>query len=98
MLDKRLKLCADMVSGEGIVCDVGTDHAYLPVELILSGKCEKVIASDINEHPLDAAARTIKKYGVSDKISLVLSDGLENVPLDGVSDIIIAGMGGETII
>ena len=33
-IDNRLKVCADMVSGNGIVCDVGTDHAYLPAYLI----------------------------------------------------------------
>lgn len=98
MLDKRLELCAEFVSGTGTVCDVGTDHAYLAVELIKSGKCSKVIASDINEGPLECARKNVEKYGVSDKIELVLSDGLENINLDGVSDIVIAGMGGETIV
>lgn len=98
MLDKRLNLCAEFVSGKGIVCDVGTDHAYLAVELIKSGKCKKVIASDINEGPLESARKTVEKYGVSDKVELVLSDGLENINLDGVTDIVIAGMGGETIV
>lgn len=98
MLDKRLQMCADMISGTGIVCDVGTDHAYLAAELILSGKCKKVIASDVKKGPLEAAAKTVEKYGVDDKVELILSDGLENVALDGVSDIVIAGMGGETII
>ena len=97
MLDKRLQMCADMVKGTGVVCDVGTDHAYLAAELILSGKCHKVIASDVKSGPLEAAAKTVEKYGISDKVELILSDGLENVPLAGVSDIVIAGMGGETI-
>ncbi|MDE6425670.1 MAG: Nif3-like dinuclear metal center hexameric protein [Ruminococcus sp.] len=98
MLDNRLQTCADMVSGKGIVCDVGTDHAYLATELILSGKCEKVIASDINVSPLGAAQRTVEKNNLTDKIDLIRSDGLENIPLDNVSDIVIAGMGGETIV
>ena len=97
MLDNRLTACAELVGGEGIVCDVGTDHAYLAAELINSGKCSKVIASDINEGPLDSARKTVEKYGITDKVELVLSDGLKNVSLDGVSDIVIAGMGGETI-
>ncbi|MCD7890882.1 MAG: Nif3-like dinuclear metal center hexameric protein [Ruminococcus sp.] len=97
MLDKRLKLCADMVVGEGIVCDVGTDHAYLAADLILSGKCSKVIASDVKIGPLEAAEKTVERYGISDRVQLILSDGLDNVPLDGVSDVVIAGMGGETI-
>lgn len=97
MLDSRLQSCFDLVGGEGIVCDVGTDHALLAAELISSGKCSRVIASDIKEGPLEAASRTVEKYGVAGQVSLVLSNGLESVPLDGVSDVVIAGMGGETI-
>ncbi len=35
-----------MVSGNGIVCDVGTDHAYLPAYLIENNICDYAIASD----------------------------------------------------
>lgn len=98
MLDKRLELCAEFVSGKGIVCDVGTDHGYLAVELIKSGKCDRIIASDINANPLESARKNVEKYGVADKVELVLSDGLENIDLDGVTDVVIAGMGGETIV
>ncbi len=98
MLDNRLKMCADMISGKGIVCDVGTDHALLAAHLITSGKCEKVIASDINEGPLESARKTVEKYGISANVDLVLSDGLKDVNGAGVTDIVIAGMGGETIV
>ena len=97
MLDNRLKICSDFVSGKGVACDVGTDHAYLAADLILSGKCKKVIASDINQGPLEAAEKTVEKYEISDNVELILSNGLENVPPDDLTDIIIAGMGGETI-
>ena len=97
MLDNRLKKCAELVSGRGTAVDVGTDHALLAAELVMSGKCDRVIASDVKEGPLDSAKRTVEKHGISDKVELVLSDGLENVPLGGVTDIVIAGMGGETI-
>lgn len=97
MLDNRLKKCAELVSGKGIAVDVGTDHAHLAADLILSGKCSKVIASDVKEGPLESAKKTIEKYGISDKVDLILSNGLENVPYDNVSDVVIAGMGGETI-
>lgn len=97
MLDNRLKRISELVSGEGIAVDVGTDHAYLAADLINSGKCKKVIASDVKEGPLASARSTVEKNGIQDKVELILSDGLENVPLEGVSDIVIAGMGGETI-
>lgn len=97
MLDIRLQTCFDLIAGEGIVCDVGTDHALLAAELIRSGKCKRVIASDIKVGPLDSARRTVEKYGVTENVDLVLSNGLADVNLNGVSDVVIAGMGGETI-
>lgn len=98
MLYNRLRMCAEMVSGKGIACDVGTDHAYLATDLVMSGKCSRVIASDVKEGPLDSARKTVEKFGVADKVDLVMSDGLENIDLNGVTDIVIAGMGGETIV
>ena len=96
-IDNRLNVCADMVSGNGIVCDVGTDHAYLPAYLIENNICDYAIASDINEGPLKFAQQTIIKYHIEDKIRLLKSDGLKNIPSENVSDVVIAGMGGETI-
>lgn len=98
MLTKRLAVCAELVSGEGIACDVGTDHAYLAAELLRSGKCKKVIASDVAKGPLNAARRTLMQTGFIDRAELILSDGLLNVPDSDVTDVVIAGMGGETIV
>ncbi len=97
-LDKRLRTCADMVSADGIVCDVATDHALLPAYLVQNG-IKHVIASDINEGPLKSAENTLKKYEIAhENVTLIQSDGLDNVPSDGVSDVIIAGVGAELII
>ena len=96
MLDKRLRLCADMVRGDR-VCDVGTDHAYLAAELLKSGKCSSAIAADINENPLKAARATLEKAGVLDRAEIIRSDGLRDIPESGITDIVIAGMGGELI-
>ena len=93
-LDGRLALAASFVSGD-TAADVGTDHAYIPVYLIKSGRCRRAVASDINEGPLNNAIKNAAAYGVSDKIDFYLSDGLEGVPLEGVTDILICGMGGE---
>ena len=91
----RLTACAEFVGGAGTVCDVGTDHAYLAA--LLAERCPRVIASDINDGPLAAARATVARLGLGAKISVVKSDGLREIDLAGVSDIVIAGMGGETI-
>ncbi len=95
--DKRLLICAEMVSGKGKVCDVGTDHAYLPVYLVQKGICSNAIASDISDGPISFAKKHIEKYKLSDKIEVIKSDGLKNIPPENITDIIIAGMGAETI-
>ena len=65
-LSLRLKLIASLVPDGARVCDIGTDHAYLPIELIKSGKAISVIATDIREKPLENArkisARSNLKY------------------------------------
>ncbi|MDD6825932.1 MAG: Nif3-like dinuclear metal center hexameric protein [Oscillospiraceae bacterium] len=97
LTDKRLLKCAQMVSGKGSVCDVGTDHAYLPVHLIQNNICSYAVAGDVADGPLEAATLTVEKSGLSDRISIVKSDGLKNIAPDGITDVIVAGMGAETI-
>ena len=95
-ISARLLTCASMVTG-AFVCDIGTDHAYLPVYLVMSGKCRQAIATDIKEGPLNSAKGTLKRYGVSSSIKLILSDGFDKVNPKGVTDVVIAGLGGENI-
>lgn len=96
-LSPRLMACARLVSGAGCCCDVGTDHAYLPVYLLQRGICTSVIASDIGEGPLQSARQTAARWGVSEGIRIIRSDGLQQIPKEGVTDVVIAGMGAETI-
>ena len=48
MLNARLLACANFVQGN-FVCDVGTDHAFLPIYLVQNQIVEKAIASDIRK-------------------------------------------------
>lgn len=96
-LDKRLELCASFVRDGVKIADIGTDHAYLPIWLMLNGKIESALACDINEGPLKSGRADVVRYNLADKIALRLSDGLKNVEECEADDIIIAGMGGELI-
>ena len=73
MLDARLSCAAALVRG-GRLADVGTDHGYLPVSLLLDGKIKYAVASDINRGPLESARQTVARHGLSDKVDLVLTD------------------------
>jgi len=98
-LDLRLASAVSFVREGGVVCDVGTDHAYLPIYAILSGKCPRAVASDINKGPLMRARENGERWGVADRLTCILSDGLDGVEPEenGITDIVICGMGGELI-
>lgn len=96
MNDRRLLACAALCVGKRAV-DVGTDHGHLAAYLITEGICESCIACDINEMPLQAARDTVSRLGLEERIELVLSDGLDEIDGEGVTDVVIAGMGGELI-
>jgi tRNA (adenine22-N1)-methyltransferase len=81
-----------------VVADIGTDHAYLPVWAVTEGRSPKAIASDIREGPAKRAAATIEKYGVGDLVRVVVAPGMTGIDLSEVDDVVIAGMGGETIL
>ncbi len=91
-MNLRIETIADMVKPGVIAADIGTDHAFLPILLMQSGRVRKVYACDVNEGPLKAARRNIAKEGFSEKIETILSNGFEHVPSD-TECAIIAGMG-----
>lgn len=98
LLSKRLLSIAGYVVPGNRVVDVGTDHGYIPIWLVEKGICSHVIASDIKEGPLKKAIENAAKSEVDDSIDFSLSAGLDGCSPDAVDTIIIAGMGGETII
>ena len=95
-LDQRLLTVARLVRQGAYLADIGTDHGYLPVYLVQTGRISRAIAADINENPLKQAVSAISAHGLDRQIKTVLSDGLKQVD-DHVEDIVIAGMGGELI-
>lgn len=97
MLDSRLRLVADLVREGSRVADIGTDHAFLPVALVAEGRCPSAIASDVRRGPVENARRTVEQAELTAAVSVRLGDGLHTVRPDEVDDIVIAGMGGETI-
>lgn len=95
-LSPRLLTCAAMVKGKTVL-DIGTDHAFLPVYLVMSGKCDRAVGTDIKQGPLNIAQATLERYRVTKQVSLQLTDGFRKVSPKGITDVVIAGMGGENI-
>ena len=96
-LSIRLETIASLVPFGARVCDIGTDHGYLSIHLKNNNIAKSVIATDLNEKPLENARKNISSSGITD-ISLRLCDGLSGVSQNEADTVIIAGMGGEVIV
>ena len=86
-----------MVPQSNVIADIGSDHALLPIALVLNGKVTRAYASEVNEGPYEATVKNIEKHGVSNYVSAVLSDGISELEKD-VNTISICGMGGSLIV
>lgn len=96
-LSNRLMACCSFISPGTRVADIGCDHGYLGIHLLKSGIVSSIIAADVNEGPLQSAMRNALKFGVRDKMTFFLSDGVKNVPRD-FDTLVCAGMGADTMI
>ncbi|WP_408071780.1 class I SAM-dependent methyltransferase [Butyrivibrio sp. JL13D10] len=94
LLSKRLGAVAGLVKSSACVCDIGTDHGFVPIYLINSNVCEHAIAMDINKGPLERAEEHIREYGLEGRIETRLSNGMEKLEKGDATTIICAGMGG----
>ena len=93
-LSLRLQTIADMVTEGGVLADVGCDHGYLPVYLVLNKRITGAIAMDVGKGPLSRAKEHILAYGLEQYIETRLSDGLTVLEPGEADTLVIAGMGG----
>ena len=90
-----------MLKGD-VVADVGSDHAHLPIWLYLNKKAKKSYALDISAKCVEKTKANLKKHGIPETAVVpVVSDGLSCFgslyDFAELTDIVIAGMGGESI-
>jgi len=98
MNNKRLLAISSLIDKDDILVDIGCDHAYLDIYLIKNRLCKKAIASDISEGALNQASINIGKYGLSNEIKTIISNGLDNIEESNLNTIVISGMGTKTIL
>ncbi len=96
-LDSRLRTALKYLREGKTLADIGTDHAYLPIYAVENGYSARAIASDINEGPTKCAMQNVAESGLSDKITVIRTDGLCGLNELAPDDIAIFGMGGELI-
>lgn len=113
LLTERLRLTAWLVSqarpsgtvrlgtepsSPVILADIGCDHAYLSIDLLLTHTVDFAVCTDLREGPLASAAQNLEKYGLTDRSVTLLTNGLAGVEKYRPTHIAICGMGGENIL
>lgn len=94
-ISDRLRAITALVPADSVVCDVGCDHALVPIFLVETGTCRQAIAMDVRPGPLSAATENIARRGLSKRIETRLSDGLQKLQPGEADGFICAGMGGK---
>jgi tRNA (adenine22-N1)-methyltransferase len=96
-INARLLSAAKLTRQDAIFADIGTDHAYLPLFLLQTGRIKSAFCADINEGPLASARQNAEERGLENKIEFLLTDGAAALSGRGITDYAICGMGGELI-
>ena len=97
-LSKRLTQVAAFVPQGARIADIGSDHAYLPAALALSGRIQFAVAGEVANGPYDNMVKEITENGLTKTIIPRLANGLAAIrPTDKVDTVVIAGMGGALI-
>ena len=98
-LNDRLKQIASYIKKGESVCDVGTDHGFLPIYLFENNISEKIIMSDVSKGSIEKAVSDAKEeLGDLNRIDARYGDGFDVLEPGEVDDIVIAGMGGLQIL
>ena len=97
LLKPRLQAVFDLLKPCGTLCDIGTDHAYIPIAALQQAIAVRAIACDIHLPPLRTAEKNIRTHCLSERIACRQGAGFGPLNEDEIGQAVIAGMGGLTI-
>lgn len=100
-MSERLRTVSDMLGNTGDhlkVADVGCDHGYVSIYLLLKEIADTALLMDVRKGPLSGADKNLKEFDLMDRASTRLSDGLAGLSQNEADSLIIAGMGGKLMI
>ena len=98
VINNRIKEICSIIDKTDTLIDVGTDHAYLPIYCLKNKIVKNVVISDIKSGPMKTAMKNIKKHDCEEQVTTFITDDLNGIDIAKDATIVIAGMGGETII
>lgn len=96
-LSLRLQTIYNMIATDSVVADVGSDHGKLMISLYENGVISHGYAIENKKGPFERLKKALISHGIEENIVPMFSDGITDLP-ECVDTVVIAGMGGKTII
>ena len=93
-MSARLEAIVELAEQGDTVCDVGCDHAHVPIRLLQTASYRHAIGMDVIAGPLGKARGNLALYGMVEQVELRLSDGLDALSPGEADTLVITGMGG----
>ena len=98
-ISDRIKAICDAVTSGETIADIGTDHAYVPLILYKNNVSPHVIMCDISADSLSKAKKSFTDAEIDmPESSFRVGDGIDVIEKGEVDALIIAGLGGVTIV
>jgi len=97
-LTKRLAMVAEMIRTGQPAADIGADHAQLAIHLVRNKIAPCCIIGELSDGPYTRACAAVQASTMSDRIKVRQGNGLQVLARGEVGWIVLAGMGGDTII
>lgn len=97
VLSPRLRCALTLLSGVGVLADIGCDHGKFGVQALKEGLCKAVIASDISAPSLNKARLLAEKCGLEARFESRLCGGFDGYAEGEADSAVLLGMGGELI-
>ena len=95
-LSKRLQAIYDMVPF-AVTADIGSDHGKLMIALFNDARIPKGYAVENKKGPYNRLIKALTEAKIEEEVVPLFSDGISDLPTS-VSTIVLAGMGGDTIL
>jgi tRNA A22 N-methylase len=96
-LTLRLEKILSHILPCGVLADIGTDHAKIPVAAVERGLCQFALATDKSAAAVRSAMNYIKSRELTHSIRALQGDSLDPIADELVDCLVIAGMGGILI-
>jgi tRNA (adenine22-N1)-methyltransferase len=98
-MNKRIDAISQLIKPESVVADIGSDHAFLAINLLSKYHIRHVYNVELNRLPYENTISNLRKHNLLECTTNIIADGLQTNEINETLDVcVISGMGGLNMI